>query len=464
MNPITKHSLVLYFKKHVGPVFCKPTRDLLHRYPKMAGMFGMIIPFTKDSQHLIEVDWSLDKDFEAVGDLYPNIKNPSTAFTIEEIEAIRPGTDIPQEIDNRYTSHSWKPKNRGDYVAISDVVLNKCGHVSQKTAYASLEHIVGVVTDKCEGAFNQVMVTFVENNRSRIINVSTALLMKLPVKFKPQGCKEIVMEKSKFKVCDIVQISLAISDEKFSGLIGIVDKVILDPKAVSQYNAYTYKVCLDTLPNRNLSLTDGECGEDDIKLNEVITVREAHLNEWDEKISDKAYLALYRTHYKRSRVWVPSRNELGEVSVKNHPKKSLGTGMTLNVKILKDKKDIVISCRDIDYNWDPDVLSSALSSGVTMLGVEEDKRNPNEIESKVYIYLFDSMGDVGKMVKYRILLGTINRRKSLMKKFTTALMESKLKHPWQIHRYLLPKSLGHFYQVFEAYGYITSVGHFENMK
>ena len=102
-----------------------------------------------------------------------------------------------------------------------------------------------------------------------------------------------------------------------------------------------------------------------------------------------------------------------------------------------------------------------LSDSFVCLGIEQDERNPNVgAQQYVYMYVFDYAKDVSKYVKYRILLGTLLKKKSITKKFARALLSKKLVHPWQVYRYLQKNSLGYFYHLFTASEYIQKAGDF----
>jgi hypothetical protein len=155
---------------------------------------------------------------------------------------------------------------------------------------------------------------------------------------------------------------------------------------------------------------------------------------------------------------------MGRVDMKSNAKKSLADGINIKVNLLDEKGNICKSrnttCRNVDHIWDSGVLTEIAKISAITLGVEEDKRNPNEVCSKVYLYVFDNKDQVGKFLKFRILLGTLVKRKSIVKKFAKALLKGNLAHPWQIKRYLCPDSLGHFYSIFNANEWLTNAGQF----
>jgi hypothetical protein len=243
------------------------------------------------------------------------------------------------------------------------------------------------------------------------------------------------------------------------GLVAVVEKVHeVEPKAGFKTTSdWEYTVDFDLLPNRNLSICEGENGHADIIT--VTRLKERDLDEWDEKVSDKPYFGLHRAHSKRANVWVPHKKNFGHVKTKSSPKKSLGEGIKIKVEI--DGGHHEMTCRDVDYRWDPDALRAVLSDSFICLGVEEDDRNPNiTAQQNVYMYVFDYAKDVGKYVQYRILLGTLLKKPATCKKFARALFTEKLTHPWHVHRYLKQKSLGYFYQLMTAKEWIDKIGEF----
>jgi hypothetical protein len=459
---ITKTSdLAEYFRDHVGPVFCTPSKVLLHRYPQLEDMLGMVVPFRSgEQQNLISVDWSGDKAYEGACLIYDFMSDDNVLHQLDELNIIKPGNDIPQLADDRWVGYDWTPSKRGDIVAISHHMLSN-GHSSQQNVYSQLDQMIGVVTDRCETNKEQLMVTFSKDTWSKIINVPVQLLVKLPPLFKPKGSKvnaNMSNKAAEFKVGDVVKVSPSFSEDNYIGLIGIVKEVMFDQNG-TLFQPYSYLVNLDTLPNRCLALTEGEGSLD---LSVTWRIKECHLDEWDEKVSDKPHLSQFRANNNRDVVYVPQKKKLATVIMKTGARKSVGQGLELEVKVLQEDEKMSISCRDVDYNWEPDVLLSTLSDSVLCLGVEEDNRNPNEIDTRAYIYLFNNHSDVGKRVEQRVLLGSVKTRKAILKKFGRAIMSGKLTHPWQVHRYLRPDSLGLFFSLFKAGEYIKEVGLFAN--
>jgi hypothetical protein len=193
--------------------------------------------------------------------------------------------------------------------------------------------------------------------------------------------------------------------------------------------------------------------------------REWDLDEWDESISDKAFLSLFRC--KCSKLWIPSYKCFGEVQLKSNPTKSINDGISVEVlPDLENAKKIKLFCRDLDYNWNKELLFEALKTSQLTIGCEEEVKNPNEKHTNIYIYLFhqlfDSKETIGRYLRYRILLGTLLKRKSLVKKFLSSLIANKLNHPWQVKRYLSKKSLGRFYNMFSTNEYLKEISLFKN--
>ncbi len=465
-----------YFKTNVGPVFCRPSKGLIHTYQQMAGLIGVIHPMTaeavRNGSQLFFVDWTLNPKWESLATLYSSLEK--TKFGLHEIDIINfryLGIGIPGSVNEAYGNYSWKPKKLGDVVCISDIEFTKWEAIAPKLAkpFIPIKHMIGVVVEKCDNIVNQTMVSFRCNEEVKVTNVPTDLLMRLPESFRSinttKATQPIVStmskNKAKFKIGQTVRISQSVKDENFMGLLGLVHKVheILPPEGgFKTLSRWEYDIDFDLLPNRNLSLCIGESTEPSDTLT-ITTLRECDLDTWDEKISDKGYFGLYRVYGKRDCVWVPHHKQLGKVDVRFNAKKSLNEGMKIEVRI--NNEDFTMSCRDVDYKYDPDALKEILSISYICLGFEKENRNPNiKSQQNVYMYVFDYLNDIGKYVRCRILLGTLASKASVLRDFNKALLANKLKHPWQIRRYLQVGSLGYFYQLFTANEYLETVSEF----
>jgi len=460
MRP-TIDTLKNYFKENIGPIFCKPSQHLLFRYKRMEGMIGIVKPCYDN--YSIEVDWSLDPKWEDVNSFYTSFM---TEYSIRDLQIFTLGQDIPQEVDERY-DFDWTPSKLGHVVCIADKKFKDleedCPIFSE--TYTKYRNKIGLVIDKIPNLSlsDYIMITFTDKNESSIINIPTRLLTRLPDSFRPAEKKKIAtvikppLHKPDYELGQIVRVNSSVQDESFMGLLGFIKEIHELPIIGFQTNhSYEYTVDFNTLPNRNLSLCEGENGMADNGILILKKLPERQLSKWDEKISDKSYFGLYRLHNKREKVWVPCLQKEGTVHSTSAPKKSLGEGMSIKVKI--DKFNHELSCRDVDYKYDPDALLSVLSDNFVDLGIEEDKRNPNiPKQTLIYIYVFETINDIGKNVKFRILLGELLKRKSVQKKFTRSMISGKISHPWQIRRYLKPDSLGYLYEILNAKDYLKKV-------
>lgn len=433
----------------------------------------MVIPTKTEKQLLLEVDWSLDCNWEHVSDTYPLLYE-TTRYTWNELNILNPMEDIPQMADERFKIHDWEPSKRGDVVCISRYTYaNKKREIlapGAVGAYTSLLPMVGVIADRCDNGSDRLMVNFHGEGVTKIINMPKKLLVKLPSRYKTliPAEKEKVKSKHnfgsmnssssrkpKFELGDVVRISSSVTNEDYMGLIGVVNAIHTNPpKGSYAQETYEYSVDLDMLPNRNLALVMGEKNS----LEKMKRFREFDLDEWDERISDKPHLAMYRQKYERSQVWVRHMQQLGTVKGESRPSKSLLNGVKIKVKVRS--QEIETSCRMLDYVWDVDALTAVLSDGFVSLGVEEDKRNPNEKVTSVYLYVFELAKDVGKRVKNRILLGELKPTKKNVKRFSRTFLTGQLHHPWQVHRYLEKDSLGAIYALYTADDYLKQIGEF----
>ena len=262
------------------------------------------------------------------------------------------------------------------------------------------------------------------------------------------------------KLDDIVRVSASVMDEEYMGLLGVVTAIHVKPAQQSYAkDTFEYSVDLDVLPNRNVTLI---LGEKTTAITQMRRFREFDLDEWDEKVTDKAHLGMFRQRNKRDKVWVLDLQGEASIEGESKPKKSLAHGMSIKVK--HDGAKYETSCRNLDYKWDIDALTAAMSDGFIALGVEEDQRNPNEKGTWAYLYVFELAKDVGKRVKYRVLLGQINPKRSNVKKFAKSLLTGKLKHPWHVYRYLMKDTLGFFYSIYSADDYLKEVGEFYDVE
>jgi hypothetical protein len=456
------NTLKQYFNENVGPVFVTPSDQLLFRYKKMNGMLGIVRPYSGASG--LKVDWSLDKRWNVLDALQKTM--PEESLLPAELDFLDLGQDIPQSADERLLGWDWTPQELGDVVCISDARLREyqATYPMLGSQYTKLKCQIGVVVEKCTVDADYIMVTFTRERESYVQNVPTELLVKLPESFRPTHVKKkapTVIAKSKplYSVGQTVRVGSSVDDETFMGLMGIVEKTHeVDPAGYKKTYDWEYTVNFNLLPNRCLSLCEDE---DAVAMTSLTRLAERHLSKWDEKESDKPYFGLYRAHANRDKVWVPHKQRLGKVMVVSSPRKSTEEGMSIKVEMDGALSRLEMSCRDVDYKWDADVLAGVLRDSFITLGVEQDDANPNTPKQQyVYLYLFEYAKDVGKHVQYRILLGSLLRRKSTQKKFVRALIGNKLTHPWQVIRYLKMKSLGYFYELFEAESYLNTVSEF----
>ena len=346
-----------YFKTNVGPVFCTPSANLLHRYALMHDLIGIVKPLTpwqiKSGARLLNVDWSLNTCWNEMVDHYS--LSADTSYSIQDIDIIKPGADVPQIAYEKFKGWNWNPCKLGTVVCISGPRL-KAYALSYPTIaqeYAKLAMYVGVIVEKCDNVQKSAMVSFSLEDASKIINVPIEVLFKLPESFRPtkyeKKADEKVASKAKFSVGQIVRVGSSVIDETFMGLLGMVRTIHeTEPSGFSTMPNWEYTVDFDLLPNRNLSLCEGESGNTDIITTKRL--KERILDEWDEKVSDKPYFGLYRAYAKRDKVWVPHKNGTGTVKVTGYPTKSLSEGMNIEVRMDDDPANkFNMSCRDVDY-------------------------------------------------------------------------------------------------------------------
>ena len=467
MTRVTLSEIKKYFEKHVGPVFCEPSSSLLHMYKKMEGMIGIIHPLVNQTSQLLEVDWSLDPQWHTVCGLYPSLENMS--YASGELNIIRPGADIPQMCDLRY-AHDWRPSKLGDVVCVSHHRFSDLYNVCPEQAipYSTLLGKLGVVVEKHGPTEGSAMVTFTGQDDSEVVNIPSDLLIHLPNSFRPtqNRKKETVATQysrdtkrmPRYNKGDTVRISTSYDDEQMIGLLAkVYDVCEVQVEGYHGGYRYDYTLDFDLLPNRNLALC--ESGIADVISCLTCDVQEKHLEKWNEKVSDKPYFGMYKIHSSRDEVWVRHFRELGTVDIRSNPDKSVAEGMDISVKV--DDVKSKMSCRDVDYKYDPDVLLNELGQSFVHLGVEKDSRNPNiPEETHVYLYAFKKNTDLGSKLHLRILLGSLITRKSTQKKFVRALLGGKLYHPWSVLRYLQLTSLGYIYKITDASSYIEKAGNF----
>ncbi len=478
MTVLIKHvstidELHAYFRTNVGPLFCHPTENMLHRFRKMTGMVGVVHPIT--TGHKIKVDWSIDKDWKEVSNFYMTL-NKDTEFMLADISVELPGSDsfpntIPQVVDTR-SKFDWRPNKQGHVVCIGDIRwTNYTNATPSRARLEELKGWVGIIIDRCDDSDEFVTVSFYRQTYSKTTNVPVDMLVRLPKSFRPEAktphnqdaaqaahknlnTGRQTHKKAKFAKGDVVTSVPTGPLDAFHGLIGIVEEVHQsDPSSDYGTTSFTYDVNFDTLPNRNQSLTEGE-GVHEFCVKKRI--REFDLKAWNIEISDRAFLDSYRVTAKRNTVWSVELQEECKVDTKSDLKKSKEFGVETVIKGGKKK----ITCRNMDYVWDGEGLITMLATMLTGLGLEHDTRTPDKPETRVYLYTFEFEPDVGKYIKYRILLGNLLKQKSKVKKFEKSLKNGKLRNPFQVRRYLKIKSLGHFYQVCSAARYKRDVSDF----
>ena len=471
MNMITLHQLETYFQNDIGPVFCTPSTDLIYRHKKFTGMLGIIRPKYCKS-NLISVDWTLNKDWKSLVALTPTMG--TMKFTLDELNIIKPGEDIPQMADTEYPTWNWRPDARGQCVAISDcrwrLLAEK--HPAVANSYTELRKLTGVVVEKQNKNDLTLMVSFVKGEKgSHIVNVPREILLKLPASFRPVDKPKVVVTqpdytpKPKHEVGDVVRVSTSTDNgDQYLGLVGIVSAIDRQEReglgycGANAYSDYVYTLNMDTLPNRCLSLCEGEGKKD---MLQPIKVKQYGMEAWDARICDKAYLINYNRSNKREYVWIKDGQVRGEVASRGTPKQTLDSGVEISVMADDTTTTETITCRDVDYLWEPDALRAVLEDGFVTVGVEEEKYNPNDPTThKVYIYVFNLAKDFGQHVSYKVLLGTLVSTPSKKKKFFKSLANFKITHPWAIKRYLKNNSLGYFYQIFDIAEYINNIGYF----
>jgi hypothetical protein len=453
---ITLHDLEQFFTKHAGPAFCIAAPGALHTYPLLKDSVGLVHPVRRDKYAGVRVDWTISKNWHKIKMAYQDIaKHP---FLIEELSILGPLTDdIPQMVDE-LSDWDWQVTSQDQEVVIHPARMNSYG------AWAKVSPYVGIVSTFGHHKDDELsVVSFATSeNHRKMLNVETSSLIRVPPSFKqylydtekPTNVANTVhksYKKPKYIKGDVVKGTSSMKDDDFTGLIGIVEKVFqVQPTANFHYNvSFEYEINFDTVPNRSLSLCEGE--------NEAyLSVRrctEYEIEEHNQQLTEKPHLMTYKSILDREKVWIMPRQCVGEINIKSNPKdKTVAEGLLLEAKTEKSNGKFNVACRDIDYLYDKEKLYVELATCSSVgLAIEPDERDPNNKESRCYIYGYKE----DCKVHLRILLGCLRRNKNAKARLGKALTEGRIEHPWQLHRYLRKRRLGHFYEIIQAKEYLN---------
>ena len=439
------------FQKTIGPVFCTPTRRLLGRYPEMVGYVGMVKPLVAVDSSYLRIDWSLNAGYFQLLMNKPYAKD--SGWSLDDVTILPMNKGIPEIAHKTYKTWSFDSDfRRQDIVCISLPKLLK--HYQTKGKYSEYHNLIGVVTECNNPRDGYTQVSFIGKGYTVVGNIDTKVLVKLPQSFKPVEIPQknyatgvgfnvgvSYKAKPKYTIGSIVRVSSTSRFDSYIGLAGVIKAV---KESQVGHSSYYYTINFNTLANRNLSLIEGEektiVGEEEMA--------QWDLEEWNPNISDRPDLLGYYPKFQRDQAWSPEFKRKVKLHTKISTTKSVETGLEFDIEV--DKVKIPATCRDIDYIWDKSILFEVLKVSTLSIGIEDDRNNPNEPRSRVYIYVFDSLDSYKKVIKYKIYLGELSRRPSLFKRFVKHYINKQFSHPWQILRYLNVKSVGYLYQIFNA--------------
>lgn len=455
-----------FFAYHAGPVFCVAGPGAIHAYSKLGESVGILHPVRNDKFAGYVIDWTISKNWLDLKAYYPSLNiHP---FMVEEIHILGPLLDdIPQLVDD-LSAWDWRVSGEGQEVIIHPARMN-----DNVATWKVVLPYVGLVRhfghNLCTVAFDA------QSHNTKIRNIPTDSLIRVPSSFRkhlhapkielPEPMQKTPVhslppykppkKEPKYKTGDIVKGTGSLKDDEFVGMIGVVVSVMEKAEdrstSFSVQPSFIYKVNFDTLPNRSMSLCSGE---NDLYLS-IRTCSEYEIDNHNVRITEKAHLLAFKTIQNREDVWVMDRRCEGRVYISNMLKdKSIADGAMVEVETDKSKGKFTVSCRDIDYLYNTEKLYTELSlCDHLSLAIEPDSRDPNNPESRCYIY--GTANNNPNRIHLRVLLGCLSKSKKVRARLGKALTENTIEHPWQVHRYLRKKRMGYFYEIMEAKQYLN---------
>lgn len=456
--PYNSDEIKKHYENDFFPVFAKLSGNLASVYPLIKNLWGIINPTTHDNALGLNIDFTLNKDWDRINRAYPNIRRLSlnaqslVHYPIGEV----PNNIHVQLLDGIYCN--FKVNNL--------VVLDskKIKQQNKKNLLLKYKNFVGVVTKApSDEVDSNVLVAFRKDEKHCIMSVKKEILIKVPECYrelssnitKKSNNKSVITTNrtqlpsistttSKYNVGDVVKYNGA-SESNIKDLIGTVIEVINN--TVYNHNSRQYKVNFNNLFNNSLLLSTKETS--DSFNNEEYIIREWDLEGYNISICNMPHFLQSTFANKRGFGWSCKHQELIKVTTTAFPHKDSGE---IEFEVLSDKgTKYNLFHYEIDYIYDESKLKATLKDcRWATFGVEDFHGSHDNYAPTSVVFLYLGFNDKNK-VNLRIRLGTLNNTPHISKKFNKSI--DKLKHPWQIYRYLKKNSLGFFYKIIKAKEY-----------
>ena len=431
LNEVKKHYATSKF-----PIFAKLAKEKSTMYPSYKNKWLIIEPVGEDALRC-----NVDSSWNANITGYHHV---DVLVAPKDITYLEPG-EIPEEAEGYFKSF-----HVGCTVTIDTRQFSKQSLIPEK--YSKL---VGRITSIKD---DKAMVTFksAENHINKI-KLRTVFLIRLPssfAKYAPPMSINVATTTSttvskpthkvgfKFKVGDTVRCTIH-NNLKIKNLIGKVVKLKSEESAGT---TKLYEVDFDNIYNRSLAL----CGKDKFEIPEIHEVKQWDLDHfntcscqipqhlvaqnWEEEHYHGGWSCVHQEVVVVDSTTIPNVNEEKEIIFK--------------VKF-KNGDYAYLPHTDIDYFYNRTKLITALEEAENIVLATECFSEEEEI---VFLYIMDKDSENPK-VKYRIRLGIISDTPSLYKKYLK--FKPRIKHPWQVKRYLKKNSLGIFFKLIKCEAYLN---------
>lgn len=465
-HPHNELAIANFIQHSSAPIFAKLSRgDASSVYLDLKQKTGILVPIP-GSTNSFHIDYSWRKDWHRIKAMYPGIE--TAKVTWRSLSIMSKMGDIPPEAINNASTEfrGFVPKALNDIVTINPHKLEDSRRIRtiSEAQYKHLRSFVpqcGVVT-KVDGSTILTSWKRPGSNTYAIYNVPIHLLIKVPETFrsfaltvdKPEKQEEKKQvfsgnkKQAKYKVGDVVRGTNSAKDKNYTGLVGIVRGVHEEDKNYT--TDWYYDVDWNTLITRAQLLCEGEPTE--LKLQ--TRMREWDLDGFNLGITSMPQLAIYEAQGNRDSLWSCRHQADCVVETKTYPNLDNDGQMIFPIQVA-DKK-FKVRHYELDYLYDRERVLEVLNhTRWTTLAYEPYN---DETWAFLYIGLDDDL-----TIHYRFKLGRITNTPSMKKKFEKFMMN--IAHPWQIHRYLQPKSLGRFYDIVEAREYFDmAVPNFEYLE
>ena len=437
-------TLTHFFDRCAGPVMAQLSVSAKSLYPKLTDKWAVLVP----AKLGYKLDYSWRKDWVDIKKLYSGI---STAiFSIGDFCHAKAGW-IPEQAKGVASVGFFKPHMTNQPVVIdvhkmeamrSDGTL---GELHYQT-YKNLIKYTGTVV-KFELSKETTMCAFqTEKGLTTIHAFPTELLIRMPESYKQFTLKQspIVnkhINKPKYEIGQIIRGNSSAKEKVLLGLVGVIVDVITIESSFNGSPSFEYVIDFETLPNISLALTVGA----DASYKTMQTMREWDIDLYNTETCFCPHLMAYEAREARDSVWVTSLQREGVADPKASP---LTHEDSIVFKVEVGEKSYRIPHHLLDYIYDAKKLKGALKM-MEWVTVSEE-----EMDGDTYLFLYGGITFQQDVVSLRMRLGRLTTREALLAKYKS--FGDKFTNPWQVHRYLDKKSLGHFFTVLSAEDYFET--------